>query len=134
MNIAKMLQNFGDNLLLSHVKETETLVRLLAVAIFLNEDVTMDETDETYKILRVHFEKLGVSDDEISLIKKKLDEKVSDFKKDRMNFIDSKKTLLMSLKNNENKKYYLELMKKVFESDGLDETEKNFLKKSKKYE
>ncbi len=131
MDIFKMMRQISKNMVLSHAKETEKIVRMLAVSIYWDEEVTDEELDEAYKLLRVHFENLNVSDDEIEVIKGELDGVIRSFKIEKLTFIKEKKVLLDSLVElkDEEKQYCFELIRKVLRSDGLNEKEQRFIDK-----
>lgn len=132
MNVFELLfNNIGKNMAFSHLTETERIVKVLAVAIFYNEEVTEQELVESYKIIRKHFEELGVDDDEIELIKKELQTKLNEYQTDRVVFIEDKKQFLSGFSDDESKDYILDLLKRVFEADGLDDKEKEALDKLK---
>ena len=127
MNLFKLIEAMGENLMLSHISETNLLVKILSVSTYLNREVTNSEIEEAYKILRVHFEKLGVEDDEISLIKKKFDESLSKYQDDKSSFVAAKRELFKDLKESEHRNYYLGLIVNVLESDGVDNIEREWL-------
>ena len=127
MNLFKLIEAMGENLMLSHISETNLLVKILSVSTYLNREVTNNEIEEAYKILRVHFEKLGVEDDEISLIKKKFDEAISKYQDDKSSFVAAKRELFKDLKESEHRDYYLSLIVSVLESDGVDNIEREWL-------
>lgn len=131
MDIYKILRRITEGMILSHAKETEKIVRMLAVSIFWDKEVTDDELDESYSILREHFENLGVSNEEIEVIKGELDSMIRSFKMDSMNFIKEKKALLDGLVKLEEdeKQYCFDLIRKVLYSDGLNEKEQRLIDK-----
>ena len=129
MSFKEFIDNIGDRLLLSHEKETELLVKLLAVAIFIDEEKTDEELVEAHKVLRIHFENLGVEDDEIKYIKQKLDDKLLSFQNDHYEYVVAKNDVFKGLKSDENNQYLIDLIKKVFKADGMDAKEEEFVRK-----
>ena len=121
-----LLEKLGTKgIAFSHLNETQRIIRILAVAVFYNEEVTEEEIIECNKIIRHHFSKLDVEDDEIELIKKEFQSKLNEYQNDRTVFADDKKEFFSGFTDERSKEDIIELMLRVFESDGLDEKEKS---------
>lgn len=131
--LSMFIDKYGSgNFALTHVEESKKIVTLLSVAVFWNEEVTENEIEESYKTIREYFSNLGVESDEIELIKKQFIQKIYEYQENRMVFVEDKKNFLSSLTDDDSKDDLITMMEKVFESDGIDDCEKEALDQLKK--